>query len=159
MSGKRGRRILKAIVAMMLIGVLVCGSALAAGRSAKVFSASMGIYNKKNGVRIAALKRGTSFTVTSVSGSWAKISYKGNTGYAKLKDIMFTKKVKAVTKRSTSIKFITKASYKKGSYYTGTLAKGVTIYLVGVNGSKYLFLNKDGSAVGLISKSAVRKKK
>lgn len=159
MSGKRRRRILKAVVAMVLIGALVCGSALAAGKSAKVFSSSMSIYNKKDGTRIAALKRGTSFSVTSISGNWAKISYKGKTGYAKLKDIVFDKRIKVVTTRATSIRFITKASYKKGTYYTGTLAKGVTIYLAGVNGDNYLFFNKDESAVGLISKSAVGAKK
>lgn len=156
MSGKRGRQILKAAVALVLIGVLVCGSALAAGMSAKVFSPSMAIYNKKGGTRFAALRRGTSFTVTAISGDWAKISYKGHSGYAKLKDIVFDSRVKAVTTRASSIKFVTKSSYKKGTYYTGTLAKGVTIYLAGMSGDSYLFFNKNGNAVGVVSKSAVR---
>ena len=152
----RRMRYLKAVVAMVLIAAMLCGSAMAASRDAKVFSPSMKVYNK-NRQTIASLSRGTSFTVTKISGNWAKISYGGKTGYAQMKDIVFNKRVKAVSTKETSIKFVTKSSYKKGTYYTGTLAKGVTLYIAGVKGDYYLFYNESGSAMGYVKKSAVRK--
>ena len=148
---------LKAAIAAVLIAAMLCGSAMAA-RSAKVFSSSMAVYNSKStDSQIGSLSHGTSFSVTGISGSWAKISYKGTTGYAKMSDIIFKNRVKAVTTKSSSIKFVTKKSYKKNTYYTGTLAAGVTIYVVGVHGSNYLFYDKTGKALGYVSKSAVRK--
>ena len=153
----RKAKILKAMLAMALILAMLCGSAMAA-RSAKVFSSSMAIYNSKStNNQIGSLSHGTSFSVTGISGSWAKISYKGTTGYAKMSDIIFKNRVKAVTTKSSSIKFITKKSYKNNKYYTGTLAAGVTIYVVGAHGGNYLFYDKTGKALGYVSKSAVRK--
>ena len=154
----RMRKYMKAVAAMVLIAAMLCGSALAASMGAKVFSTSMSVYSS-NSTRnkIGTLKRGTSFTVTKVSGSWAKISYKGRTGYAKMKDIVFNKHVKAVSTKSTPIRFLTKSSYKKNTYYTGTLSSGVTLYVAGVNGSYYLFYDESGKVMGYVKKSAVRK--
>ena len=148
---------LKAVIAAVLIAAMLCGSALASSYGAKVFSSSMSVYRTESTrSRIGTLGRGTSFTVTGISGDWAKISYKGHTGYAKLSNIVFNKHVKAVTTASSSIRFITKKSYRNRTYYTGTLAAGVTIYLAGINGSYYLFYDESGSAMGYVKKSAVR---
>ena len=148
----------KAIAAAVLIAVMLCGSAMAASQSAKVLTSSMTVYQSNStSTRIGALKHGTSFKVTDVSGGWAKISYKGKTGYAKLSDIVFNKRIKVVSTKSTPIKFITKQSYKKRTYYTGTLTAGVTLYVAGVNGSYYLFYDQSGSTMGYVKKSAVRK--
>ena len=153
----RKAKFLKATLAVALILAMLCGSAMAA-RSAKVFSSSMAIYNSKStNNQIGSLSHGSSFSVTSISGSWAKISYKGNTCYAKLSDIVFSKRVKVVSTKSTPIKFITKKSFKNRTYYTATLAPGTTLYVAGINGSYYLFYDETGSAMGYVSKSAVRK--
>ena len=154
----RKMKYLKAVAAAVLIAAMLCGSALAASQSAKVLSSSMSVYQTNSTkTRIGVLKKGTSIKVTGTSGSWAKISYKGKTGYAKLSDIVFNKRIKVVSTKSTPIKFITKQSYKKRTYYTGTLTAGVTLYVAGVNGSYYLFYDQSGSTMGYVKKSAVRK--
>lgn len=153
----RKKRIVKAMVALVLALAMLSGSALAASRSAKVFSSSMAVYRSAGGKRVGTLRRGTSITVKATKGSWARISYKGKTCYARLKDIEYNKHVKAVTTESSSIRFITKSSYRKHTYYTGTLAAGITIYIAGVRGSEYLFYSEDGSAMGFVKKSVVSK--
>lgn len=144
-----------ALVAAVLVAAMLCGSALAASYGAKALSASTVVYNAKNGTRVGTLKRGTSFTVTAISDGWTRISYKGHTGYVKLKDVVFNKHIKAVSNRSVSIKFITRESYKKGNYYTGTLAAGVELYLAGIRGDSYIFFDRTGDTMGMVSKSAV----
>lgn len=153
----RKRKWIRALVALTLVAAMLCGSAMAASLGAKVYSSYMTVYNSKSGSRIGALGRGTSIQVTGVSGSWARISYKGRTGYAKLSDIVFNGRIKAVTTKSSSIRFMTKSSYKKGIYYTGTLAAGVTLYVAGIHGDNLLFFDASGNTMGYVKKSAVRK--
>ena len=152
----RKMKCFKALAAALLIVVMLCGSAMAATMGAKVFSSSMAVYNS-NKQRVGRLSRGTSISVTSISGDWAKFSYRGRTGYAKLSDIVFNDRIKVVSTKATSIRFITKSSYKKNTYYTGTLSAGVTLYVAGISGKNYLFYNESGSVLGYVSKSAVRK--
>lgn len=153
----RGKRFIRAAVALVLALAMLGGSALAATRSAKVFSSSMAVYKSAGRGRVGTLRRGTSIKVKGVSNGWAKISYRGKTCYARLKNIEFDSRVKAVTSEASSIRFITRSSYRKHTYYTGNLAAGITIYLAGENGGSYLFYSEDGSAVGYVPKSAVNK--
>lgn len=152
-------KMIKAVIAAALIATLLCGSALAASYGAKVLVSSMTVYGKSGSqvVALGSLSQGTSFSVTAVSGDWARISYKGHTGYAKLDDIVFNKHVKGVTTRDTEIRFVTRASYKEGVYYRATLAAGTTVYVAGKNGDDYLVYNASGSALGYVSASAVVK--
>ena len=153
----RKAKYLKALVAAVLIAALLCGSAMAS-MSAKVSSSYMTVYKTKSTRnRIGGLKRGTSFQVTGISGDWAKISYKGRTGYAKLNNLVFSNRIKMVSTKSTPIKFMTKKSYKNRTYYTGTLSAGVTLYVAGIRGKYYLFYNQSGSTMGYVKKSAMRK--
>ena len=152
----RGMKYLKALIAAVLLVVMICGSAMAANMGAKVLAPSMAVYNSDK-QQVATLNRGTSFTVTATSGDWARISYRGYTGYAMLKDIVFNSHIKAVSTQSTKIRFITKESYKRNVYYTGTLAAGVTLYVAGINGDNFLFYDESGNVMGYVSKSAVRR--
>ena len=154
----RKMKCMKALAAALLIVVMLCGSAMAATMGAKVFSSSMAVYNSGK-KKIGKLGQGTSISVTAISGDWAKISYRGRTGYAKLKDIIFNSRIKMVSTKATPIRFITKNSYKKNTYYTGTLSKGVTLYVAGINGNNYLFFDGSGSVMGYVAKSAVQKVK
>ena len=70
-----------------------------------------------------------------------------------------SKRIKAVTTKSSSIKFITRKSYKKGIYYTGTLAANVKVYVIGAKGRYYLVRNASGSAYAYVPKSALRRAK
>ena len=146
----------KAAIAVVMIAVMLCGSAMAATMGAKVLMPSMAVYNSGK-QQIGTLRQGTSFSVTAISGDWARISYRGYTGYAQLKDIVFDSRIKAVSTKSTQIRFITKSSYKRSIYYTGTLAAGVTLYVAGINGSDFLFFDESGSVMGYVAKSAMRR--
>ena len=147
---------LKHVVALALILILLCTSALAASYSAKVLPSAMRVYNSSKQT-IGALKQGTRVTVTAVSGRWARIRYGGKTGYASLSDLMFSKRVKAIATRDTSIKFVTRSSYKQSKYYSGTLSAGTTVYVAGKKGSSALITNSKGSAIGYVSMSALKK--
>ena len=152
----RGMKYLKAMIAAVLLVVMLCGSAMAADMGAKVLMPSMAVYNSSQ-QQIGTLKQGTSFTVTAMSGDWAQISYRGNTGYAKLKDIVFDARLKGVSTTSTQISFVTKDSYRRGVYYTGTLSAGVTLYVAGINGDQFLFFDESGNVMGYVAKSALRR--
>ena len=153
----RKARYFKAVVAMALIAAMLCGSAMAMSLGAKVFSGYMPVYTAKSGGRaVGSLRQGTSFKVTAISGSWARISYRGGTGYAKLKDIVFNGRIPVVTTKSASIVFVTKGSLKKHTYYTATLAAGIPLYIGGIHGDNLLFFDKSGSVMGYIRGSAVR---
>ena len=152
----RKMKCLKALAAALLIAAMLCGSALAASMGAKVVSPSMAVYNSRK-QQVGTLSMGTSLKVTAYSGKWAKISYKGNKYYAKLKDIAFDDRIKAVSIKSTPIQFVTKSSYKRNVYYTATLSAGVTLYVAGISGSNFLFFDESGTVMGYVSKSAVRK--
>lgn len=150
------RKTLKVFLALLLIAVLLCPGALAASYSAKVLTSSMTLYSSSK-ESLGTLSQGTSFTVTAISGDWARITYRGNTYYAKLKDIIFSKRIAAVSTKKTSIRFVTKASYKANTYYKANLAAGTSLYVVGLNGSNALVSNASGSALGYVSLSALKK--
>jgi len=150
------RKTLKAIVVVMLLVSMLCSTAMAASYGAKVLTSSMSVYGSNKEV-LGKLGQGTSFKVTAVSGNWARISYKGNTMYAKLDKIIFNKSVKAVATRDTTIKFVTRESYSQNLYYKATLAAGTPVYVVGKDGGRALVYNADRSALGYVSFSALKK--
>lgn len=152
----RKGKVFQALVALTLIATLLCGSAMAASMGAKALSSTMPVYSSPSRV-IGTLKQGTSFTVTAISGSWARIKYGKRTGYAKLSDIVFNSRIKAVSTKKSSISFMTKDSLKKNIYYTGTLRAGVPLYIAGINGNKLLFFDTSGKVMGYVPRSAVRK--
>ena len=150
------RKMFKSIVVLALIAALLCSSAMAAGYGAKVLSNTMTVYNS-NKQPAGALVQGTSFTVTAVSGNWAKISYKGRTGYANLANIIFNNKVAAVANKDTGINFVTRASYANNQYYSATLSAGTTVYVAGKKGNYALITNAAGSAIGYVKLNALTK--
>lgn len=150
------RKIFKSVAVLALVVVMLCSSALAASYGAKVLVPSMGVYNA-NQTLVGSLGQGTSIKVTAVSGNWARISYKGNTGYAKLDDIIFNSRIKAVANKDTAIRFVTRESYGENTYYKATLAAGTGVYVVGKNGSYALISNASGSALGYVKASALSK--
>jgi len=153
------RRIIRSVFIVALVAAMLSCSALAASYSAKVLTASMAVYGYSNGkkAQIGTLNQGTAFTVTEMSGDWAKITYRGKTGYAKLENIIFDKRIKAIATRDTALKFITKESYARGVYYTATLAAGTKVYAAGFKGDQMLITNASGSALGYVKKSALAK--
>ena len=150
------RRFFRITIALMLIAAILCPGALAASYSAKVLMPSMTVYSSSKEA-MGTLRQGTAIKVTAISGDWARISYRGNAYYAQMKDIIFNTRIAAVSTRDTSIRFVTKASYKANTYYKATLAAGTPVYVVGLNGDNALIANKSGSVLGYVKKSALRK--
>lgn len=153
------RRIIKSVLAIALIAAMLSCSALAASYGAKVLTSSMPVYGYSNGKKVqqGTLSQGTAFKVTEMSGDWAKISYRGKTIYARLENIIFDKRIKAVAIRDAALKFITRESYARGVYYTATLAAGTKVYAAGFKGDQMLITNASGSALGYVKKSALTK--
>lgn len=150
------RKIFKSIVVLALVAVMLCSSAMAASYGAKVLTNTMTVYNSSKQAA-GALIRGTEIKVKGISGDWARISYNGKTGYAKLSGIIFNKKIPAIATSDTAIRFVTRESWNKNQYYSATLAAGSGIYVVGKNGSEALVSNGDGSAIGYVKLSALKK--
>lgn len=150
------RKIIKISFALVLIAALLCPGALAASYSARVLSRSMNVYSSSK-EQLGTLDQGTNITVTAISGDWVRFSYRGNSYYAKLKDVIFNKRIPATSTKKTPIRFVTKASYKANTYYKATLAAGTSMYVVGLNGNNALVTNASGSALGYVKLSALKK--
>lgn len=150
------RKMFKSIVVLALVAAMLCSTAMAASYGAKVLTNTMTVYT--SGKQVAgALTQGTSIKVKAVSGDWAKISYKGKTGYASISNIIFNNKVKAVANRDTEINFVTRASYAQNQYYSATLSAGTTVYVAGKKGNYALITNAAGSAIGYVKLNALTK--
>ncbi len=146
----------RAIALVMLLSLLT-GSALADAIKASVYSESMTVYKKAStsSTKLGSLKGGTGFYITDYNSSWAKIYYKGYTGYARLKDVELVKRIKAYTTEDVAVYKSASASSKK----LGTVERGTVAYVAGRNGSYFMVQNKSGTITGYIHKDYLSKNK
>lgn len=139
------RRGLMRILTLMTALLMLCPSASAASVKAKINSSSARVYKSMsaNSASVKGLKNLT-VTVTSYKNGWAQVKYKGHTGYIKTKHLNLTNRIKAYTSRAANV-------YRgAGSGKMGTLKKGATVYVVGVNGSYSRIQNASRSVTGYI---------
>ncbi len=125
---------------------------MAASFKAKINTTSSKIYKSPStaSASVRGIKNLT-VTVTSYSGSWARINYNGRVGYMPIKYLNLVNRIKAYTTGSAAV-------YKNaGSSKLGTLARGSTVYVVGVNGSYTRIQNASGSVTGYIRTSQLSK--
>lgn len=149
------KRVLRNIMICLMIMVMTCGSALADSIAVKINKANTKVYQKaSSSSRYVRAKKGLRVTLKSYSGSWARISYKGKTGYVKLKYLNRVTPVKAYIKSKATV-----YKYASTSKKVKTLKKGDTIYIVGVSGSYTRIQNKSGSLKGYVKSSLVTNKK
>lgn len=148
----------KMMISVLLIAVMLCGGAMAASYKANVVTNSMTVYNAEK-EKIGSLPQGTAFTVKAISkdGNWAKISYKGKTGIASMKNIMFEKRIKVIAQKNTSMDFVTKASYKMKIAFKATIEKGTAVYAVGYHNGYLLVENSTGNGLGIVKASNFKK--
>ena len=149
------RRLCLALLMIALLG----GSALGASYGAQALPSSMPVYASMStsAAKLGSLSQGTSFTVTAISGDWARISYKNRTGYARMRHILFDRHISAVAVKDTKLIFWTKESQKRGVHYRATLATGTKVYVVGMAEGRLLVTNDTDSALGYVSASALVK--
>ena len=87
-----------------------------------------------------------SVSITGYSGDWAKIEYKGYTGYVKCEYLTLRSRLTAYTAKSTPV-------YKRASSSSsklGTLGTGSTVYVVGMDDGYYRIQNRSGSVTGYV---------
>jgi hypothetical protein len=78
-------KIIKRILCILMVALLALPGALAS-TGAKVNSASARLYSSdSSSSNSVPLEKGTSVSIKDVSGSWAKVSVKGVTGYVPVK--------------------------------------------------------------------------
>lgn len=150
-------KLFRSFIVLALIIALLCPTALAASYGATVLTSSMTVYTSAKRPA-GVLKQGASITVTAISGNWARISYRGRTGYAALQNIKFNNGIAAVARVNTSISFVTRESYSQNKYYSATLSAGTPVYVVGKKGSDALVSNASGSALGYVKFSALTRR-
>ena len=148
------RYVRNAIIAMLILLLMPTG-ALAV--TAKVTSGSARVYRSASTSSAnAALKQGLCLTVNTVSGAWAKVSYKGVTGYVPTKYLSTTDSTDTA-KGSRCVGYINKQTvayteYSKSSEQF-TLEVNAQVTVVGQKGSYYQ-IEADGRT-GYVPKSCV----
>ncbi len=140
---KRISAIAKFTLAFVLAAAMFAGCAALADVKATVYTSVMNVYSRTNASSrylLGALKKGTEFSVKASSGDWAKIEYKGYSGYARISDMKSKQKATMYANKATSV-------YQKASSSSKVLCKiGVNakVYVVGFSGSYYLVENGSG---------------
>ena len=146
-------RFLKCAAAFVLALILAAAPVCASAAAAWINSSGAKIY-ATNG-RSGKLPRGTAVELMDVSGSWAKIGYKGAVGAIQLKYITLKSGITGYAKSDTPL-------YKSASTSSGklgTIPRGTTLKVVGINGGFYQVTNTAYSIVGYVKGSTVSKTK
>lgn len=141
---------------MLLVALMLGMSAPAlAAFSARINSSSARVYKSPStGSAYVSGGKGVTVTVNAYSGSWAQISYKGNTGYIPIQYLNLVNRIKAYTGKSTPVY----AQASTGSTKLGTLSIGTGVYVVGKSGSFYRIQNASGSATGYVASGTLTTK-
>ena len=136
-----------AILAVMLL-VACAPVALAASYSAKINSSACKVYKSASTSSkvLCSDVKDLRVSITGYSGDWAKVSYKGHTGYVKCEYLTLSSRLPAYTAKSAPV-------YKRASSSSsklGTLGAGSTVYVVGMDDGYYRIQNRSGSVTGYI---------
>ena len=136
-----------AILAVVLL-VACAPAALATSYSAKINSSACKVYKSASTSSkvLCSDVKDLSVSITGYSGDWAKIEYKGYTGYVKCEYLTLRSRLTAYTAKSTPV-------YKRASSSSsklGTLGTGSTVYVVGMDDGYYRIQNRSGSVTGYI---------
>lgn len=145
---------MKKTLVFALAVLMLSGSAMA-DFGATVLSKNMKVYfaPSTSSEYLGSLKSGTKVSIKAHQGGWAKISYKGRVGFAKVAD-MYSNSVwkKGKTTETAKIYYITRKDTKPR---WGTLGKDTNVYIRGAKGDKWLVSNKSFSVLGYIEKDSV----
>ena len=140
---------------MLLIAVLLTAglvpSALASV-SARVNTSSAKVY-KTASTKAASLNvpKNLNVSITAISGSWARVSYKGNTAYMPLAWLTPTDKVAGYAKGTTAV-------YSSSLKKMGSISAGTCVYALGTIGDYYLVMSTSG-ALGYVKSGTLSKTK
>ena len=128
--------------------------ASASGVKVKVYSSSARFYSSASSSAASLrLPKGLSLTLTGVSGKWAKVRYKGHTGYMALSSLNTAKRYAAYVKKNTYLYSRASTSSKKVSVGVNT-----KVYIVGRSGRFYRVQNSRGVTAYVKASCLSRKK-
>jgi len=152
------RKAMKMMLAVLMIAVLLTGAASAAAYKANVITSSMKVYDSSLNY-LGSLPQGTPFYVTDISdsGNWAKVYYNGRTGFARMQNILFEHRIPAVCVQDTSMRFVTKTSFKLKLAFNATVAAGTPVYVVGYYNGYLLIENASGNGLGVVRADCFRR--
>ena len=136
-----------AILTALLL-VACAPAALATSYSAKINSSACKVYKSASTSSkvLCSDVKDLNVSITGYSGDWAKIEYKGYTGYVKCEYLTLRSRLTAYTAKSTPV-------YKRASSSSsklGTLGTGSTVYVVGMDDGYYRIQNRSGSVTGYV---------
>ena len=136
-----------ALLCAVLILAACAPAALAASCTAKINSSASKVFKSPSTDSELLGEGGRNITVemTAYSNGWAKISYKGHTGYIQAQYLTLESRIKAYTTKSSPVYSLA----EEGSSL-GTLDVGSTVYVVGMEGKYCEIENSSGSARGFI---------
>lgn len=146
----RARQFLRVALLTALAMLLAWSSAFADSISVKLNATTKIYQSASTSARSIKAPRNLKVTLKGYSDGWGKISYKGHTGYVKLRYLDRVDPVKAYVTESATI-------YKdaEGSKKLGAVSAGATVYVVGVDGGYVRVTDKSGNKVGYIKASVL----
>ena len=147
---QRTLRFIRAALIVALAALLVGTSALADSVSVKLNAAAKVYQSASSSARYIKAPKGLKVTLKAYAGGWGRISYKGYTGYVKLKYLDRVKPLKAYAAKSAAV-------YKDagGSRKLTTIPAGTLVYAIGVDGSYVRVMDKSGTRKGYIKADAL----
>ncbi|MBQ8108741.1 MAG: C40 family peptidase [Clostridia bacterium] len=142
-------RVLRAVL-ITALALLIGASALAESIEVKLNETARIYQSASTSARYVKAPKGLKVTLKAYSDGWGKLSYKGRTGYIRLKYLDRVEPVRAYVTESTGV-------YRdaEGSDRLTTVPAGTTVYVVGVDGSYVRIQNKSGSQTAYIKGSAL----
>lgn len=148
----RGLKRVACALLMLSIMMAMFAPGASASISAKVNSSSARAYRSAStsgkSIKVPANLK---LTITAISGSWAKVSYKGKTAYMKLSSLAPTKKATGYVTKSATV-------YNSSGKKVDTVSKGTALYVVGTVNNHYCVMNKSGD-VGFMKTGTLSDKK
>lgn len=150
---KNSAQLLKRITVLVLVVILTVAPVAASAVAAWISSSGARVYaaNGKSGI----VPRGLSVNLIDVSGSWAKVSYKGNVGITLLKNVTLKSGITGYAKYNAPLyKSASTSSGKKG-----TIPMGTALKVVGITGNFYQVTNTSYSVGGYVPAAYVSKTK
>ena len=148
---RRTRRIVSILLVAVLLTAGFVPSAFASV-AAKVKTSSARVY-KTASTKAQSLKvpKNLSVSITAISGSWAKVSYKGNTAYMPLSWLTPASKTTGYATGTTTV-------YNNSMKKMGTISRGTSVSVLGTIGNYYLVMNGSGT-LGYIKSGQLSKTK
>ena len=137
----RALRVAIVILAILSVGATALADAIEVrlNTSAKVYS------SLRSSARSVKAPKGLRVKLKAYAKGWGKVSYKGRTGYVRLKYLDRVHPLKAYVTRNTTI-------YRSASddHKLTTVSAGTLVYAVGVDGSYVRIINSTGKWGGYI---------